>query len=175
MKYTKLIAITAAAVLMCTALSACGKGSEPASTARTDSASSPVTEVYLTYIQTFSDEFDGFVNGDLDTILKGVATLTPDNFDEWKSVYDNYYERCEYWNGEFGAAETMCPEDMKDLHNDISTAIGNIYATLQGMEEKVDAAAKGDLSQLKSFAEEYAEAYETTSDYWKRVSDRMGR
>ena len=173
MKYTKLIAITAAAALMCAALSACGNSSEPAGIAQTDSASNPITEVYLAYIQTFSEEFDSFVNGDLDTILNGVATLTADNFDEWKSTYDNYYERCQYWNGEFGAAETMCPEDMKELHNDISVAIGNIYAELQGMEEKVDAAVKGDLSQLKAFAEEYSEAYETTSDLWKSVSERI--
>ena len=175
MKYTKLIAIAAAAALMCTALSACGKDKtpEPVSTAQENSSAlNAITERYPTYIESFSDEFGGFVNGDMDTILTGLGTLNSDNFDEWNTVYQNGLERCQHWHNEVGAAEMLCPEDKKEAHTALVTTVGTIYMILDGLGERVESAQSGDFSELNAMAEQYVQADEIAHEMWdKAIAD----
>ncbi len=181
MKFKKLIALAATAVVICLSLTACGGSGDGAqktaeqskatqAPAQNNSLPNELTSKYSNYAESFTNEFGEFVNGDMDTVLKGVGDLNADNFAQWKETYDKYNERCEHWFNELSAAEMLCPEDKAEAHKDLEAVVATIQKIFEGLEPKVQAAEGGDLSQLTGMAEQYEQASDIAHEMWDRAS-----
>ncbi len=172
-KAGKLIALAVSAAVVCISLTACGgdeKAAVNTSAPVSNSVSSELTSKYSNYAESFTDEFGEFVDGDMDVVLKGIGNLNPDNFAEWKEMYDKYNERCGHWFNELSAAEMLCPDDKKEAHKDLETTVATIQKIFEGMEPRVEAAVNGDFSQLTDMADEYDQASHIAHEMWDKVS-----
>lgn len=181
MKFKKLIALAASAALICLSLTACGGSGDGAqktaeqskatqAPAQNNSLPNELTSKYSNYAESFTKEFGEFVNGDMDTVLKGVGDLNADNFAQWKETYDKYNERCGHWFNELSAAEMLCPEDKAEAHKDLEAVVATIQKIFEGLEPRVQAAESGDLSQLTGMAEQYNQASDIAHEMWDRAS-----
>ncbi len=180
MKSKKMIVLAAfaAAALSLTACGGSGESVQKTSeqpkaaqaSAQGNSLPNELTSKYSNYAESFTKEFGEFVNGDMDTVLRGVGGLNADNFAQWKETYDKYNERCGHWFNELSAAEMLCPEDKAEAHKDLEAVVATIQKIFEGLEPRVQAAEGGDLSQLTGMAAQYEQASDIAHEMWNKAS-----
>lgn len=169
MKYVKrLAAVSAAAVLAVSALSACGS-SEQAATSEPVATDNVLTAKYGDYVKSYTSEVTDFIDGDMDSILNGVADINDANYGEWKSLYEKGYENAKRWYNELSAAQMLCGEDDMEFHQELTQTVGTLYKIMEGFEDRVAAADNGDFSELHSKAAEYKDADTIIHSMWEKV------